>query len=734
MSKTFKDIEYPETLRYRSDSSEIPLKFFEDTFPVAKKIDLLLGYFSSNAFKVLSESFAEFIFNGGEMRLITNHFLSFNDKENLFNNTFLENESQISLVFKDIATLEFELSDKGQHFFDCLKYLLKQNRIQIVPIKFNKEELAHSKIMILFDGDNYISTDGSINFTKAALTKNSESFELNLPWKGEVFEKRVKDDVDNFNLIFSKKHKEYNYIDSSQIEAVIYSKGRDKDIQDLLDDSILLDANPFSEKVKRIKKLKKVNFEETIKTNKISPKFPEEEPYEYQKRAYNAWKENEYKGLFAMATGTGKTLTAIYCLVEEFKINKTQKNIIIVPGEELVNQWSIDFHKANFSNIFLWYSKNKKLNKEIEDIKILKDGSSLNIIITYDSFQMSKFQSIFKQILKNYTIIFDEAHNIGAQKFKSIIKTIEFNRLIGLSATPLRQWDEGNTNQFIEDLFNSPPPYTFSFSMEEAIEKKFLCPYKYYPEFTELTEKEFESYLYWTKKILILKDGSINGNAATQRQLVLDTAEYKEKSLLHIIQNLIDSNQYKYTLVYCPKGKNEEEERIIKDYAENAAKKFKSNHLNIQFFLGETDDRHNLLKDFESGNVDMLFAIKCLDEGVNIPITQNAIFIASGKNYREFIQRRGRVLRKYNKLGHKKEFANIFDIVVLPTKEQYNNNKVICTKLIVAEFRRLIEFYKMAIPDSKTLAYIDEKLKTFELSYYYILELISREDEQRKTT
>lgn len=115
MTKSFKDITYPATLRYRSDSKDIPLKFFEDTFPISKKIDLLLGYFSSNAFKVISESFAEFIFNGGEMRLVTNHILSFNDKENLIDNTEIENETEILNFFKDISILEIELSERGQN-------------------------------------------------------------------------------------------------------------------------------------------------------------------------------------------------------------------------------------------------------------------------------------------------------------------------------------------------------------------------------------------------------------------------------------------------------------------------------------------------------------------------------------------------------------------------------------------------------------------------------------------
>lgn len=122
MNKGFKSINFPSTYKYSSDSDHIPLEFYEDVFPIAKKIDLLLGYFSSNAIKVLSRSFAEFIYNEGEMRIITNHIFSLKDKENLLDYSLIDNENKVIDIFKDIELLENELSDYGQHFFDCLKY------------------------------------------------------------------------------------------------------------------------------------------------------------------------------------------------------------------------------------------------------------------------------------------------------------------------------------------------------------------------------------------------------------------------------------------------------------------------------------------------------------------------------------------------------------------------------------------------------------------------------------
>ena len=149
MSKRFRDVNFPPTFKYSSDSDHIPLEFYEETFPIAKKIDLLLGYFSSNAIKVLSKSFAEFVINGGEMRIITNHVYSLKDKENLIDRTPINDEDKVIDIFKNLEDLEFELSDYGQHFFDCLKYLQKEGRLTIQPVKFNNVDLAHCKRMVL---------------------------------------------------------------------------------------------------------------------------------------------------------------------------------------------------------------------------------------------------------------------------------------------------------------------------------------------------------------------------------------------------------------------------------------------------------------------------------------------------------------------------------------------------------------------------------------------------------
>ena len=401
---SFKEIQFPPTYKYSSDSDHIPLEFYENVFPVAKKIDLLLGYFSSNAFKVLSRSFAEFIINGGTMRIVTNHVYSLKDKENLIDQSALKNEDKVIDIFSDLGTLERELSDYGQHFFDCLRYLLKENRLQILPVKFNGIDLAHCKKMILFDGENYISTDGSINFTLNALTKNSESFEVNAPWKGEIFEKRTLEEKKNFDRIFSKEHPSYQYISSDQIEVVINQIGKSKEAKDLLEDSIKLNNSEFGEKVKTILRKKKQRFDKKLINQELvkkSPRFPYSSgARQYQIDAYQNWIKNGYTGVFAMATGTGKTITSLNCVLELYKQSKSYHAVILVPSISLLNQWEEEVMGFNFNKIIKVGGGNKwepKIANYVSNL-IWDINDDLIIISTYGSFVTDRFQKYFKKI------------------------------------------------------------------------------------------------------------------------------------------------------------------------------------------------------------------------------------------------------------------------------------------------------------------------------------------------
>ncbi|RZK17123.1 MAG: DEAD/DEAH box helicase, partial [Flavobacterium sp.] len=398
---------------------------------------------------------------------------------------------------------------------------------------------------------------------------------INRSWGATAEKANIKDEVQEYETIFKKESSKFKYIDASTLTKVINSRSKPMDTKELLEEEReLLELeigieNTDHKLLKKIDALLKDNFKRKLNEVNDEPRFPFEKPYPYQVEAYNSWVVNGHIGLFAMATGTGKTLTSIYCLIEKYKETKFQKNIIVVPGKELVRQWAAELEESNFKNIYLWYSENSRLKKDIAEIKYLKHSDALNIVITYDSFkESSEFEKLFKKDYTNWILVFDEAHNMGARAFMESLQNAKIKKRIGLSATPLRLWDESGENDFIEDFFNAPPPYTFSYSMEDAIKNGFLCEYFYYPYFTTLTDEEWADYLEMTRKIPFGENGQINSFAALKRQLLLDKAFNKKKVLLEIVEKQVQSNNSKYTLVYCPKGTEADEGRIIYNLGE----------------------------------------------------------------------------------------------------------------------------------------------------------------------
>lgn len=674
MSKDFKSIEFPATYKYSSDSEHIPLEFYEETFPIAKRIDLLLGYFSSNAFKVLSKSMAEFVFNGGEMRIITNHVFSLKDKENLISNTIIDKEDEVISIFEDIEQLELELRDYGKHFFDCLKFLLKNGRLKILPVKFNGVDLAHSKKMILYDGFNYISTDGSINFTLSALTKNSESFEVNAPWEGDIFRERTKREIENFNKIFNKEHTSYKYINPSEIEVVINKLGKSKDIVDLLEDSIQITKGKFGEKVENIIKKRIKRFEYKINDLKGLPRFPYPSgPRDYQKEAYNKWLSNDYSGVFAMATGTGKTITSLNCLLKLYEENNNYNAIILVPTIALLNQWEKEVQNFNFDKILKIGGGNNWESSLANFISNYSWGikDDLIIISTYGSFVTPRFQKYFKKIQKDFLFIADEAHNMGARNIKKVMESIQVIKKIGLSATPKRIYDEVGT-EAIDHFFNDQPPYTYNFSMERALKEGFLTEYKYFPILVELNEEELEAYVEISQQLLKFFDfekGKFKNNPIVEilllkRKNIIHKAKNKIEVFKTIISELDNKSKLKYVFAYVPEGYvdlDQESSTRMLDLFINAGASANKN-LKMNSYTSHDDDLKSIIRGFSEGKIDLLFAMKMLDEGIDIPRAEVGIFCSSTGNPRQFIQRRGRLLRNHKD----KPYATIYDMVVVP--------------------------------------------------------------------
>lgn len=737
------DIQYPPHRQYKSKTEWEPLGFFSDCLCNSTQFDLMLGFFSSSAICTLSDGFALFLYNGGTMRLIINNILSTQDKEAII--AGIQDNSATPFDLSNIEELRNTLSDKDCHFFECLSWLIANKRIEIQVIAPKSSiGIAHTKSGVFSDGQNTVSFNGSCNFTRTALLDNIESIDVSCDWDGGINEAKVKNTISIFEKTFSKQDDTVLYVEPTEIITSIEKTFGNKSIEELLEQEERVFSTEIRPTIKRAREKAKRKVAEEIEKQykeRSKPKFPYPQgARKYQQTAFEKWKNNNKQGLFAMATGTGKTITSLNCLLQEYFDTGFYNALILVPTMSLVEQWEKECSKFNFTeNIVKVYSANNWQTQlaRLETLKLLNSNFSFVIIATYASFLTKKFQNQFKQLPTNTLLIADEAHNMGSPSILKILKSIHLTKRIGLSATPERQYQE-EINNTIREFFGEKPnaDYTFSYTMEDAIKKepKALCTYRYYPKIVKLTDSEFKEYVDYTRRIVAMRpknddEKEIFNRLCIARQRIIHKAKNKLdvfKSILHA--EFKKRGNLKYTLIYVPEGladedtifdasktdilqETEADRNLLNLYTRTINEEIDG--ITVRQFVGSTnsEDRKAILKNFANGDLQVITSMKCLDEGIDVPRSELAIFCASTGNPRQFIQRRGRVLR----LSEGKDEAVIYDLIVVPDasgdEALYNTER----NEVEKELRRIRDFAEMSENKHYTRKILQEILTYYNL-------------------
>lgn len=724
-----KDCEWSIDRDYKSGAENEPMQFYLEGLANSSEFQLLLGYFSSAAINLLSIGFATFISRGGKMRMVINHLLSEKDKEAIQK---AENFNGINKVFDltDVVSLGKILDEYDIHFFECLAYLIAEKRIEIKVIKPKSGKgIAHYKSGVFGDGENYVGYKASCNFTLFGLSENLEELEAFLSWENGRSNKLIKKQLKVIDSYFTEQDNDVEYLSAREIEVVI----RDKFGKKAIDELIVQEDELIKKKMSLIKnrKLKDtiIKLHDDIDNIRRSPKFPYREgPREYQIIAYQRWLQNGSKGIFAMATGTGKTITALNCLLNEYQANKTYKAIIVVPTTALLEQWKKECLKFNYRNIITVSSKeNWNDNLAFANTASKFIDTSFIVIVTYASLGKPKFQSHFTQLPKETLFIADEVHNMGSQGILKLLPKIHLEKRIGLSATPHRKFDEEG-NDAIETFFNDKSPYVVSYSMKQALEVGWLSQYTYFPHVVSLNEVELKEYIKISNQLLMHIDPKTH---TYKKSTLVDMLLLARRRIIHKAENKIDAfkeilssefkkrGNLKYTLVYVPEGlepdysetdidtETEEDISLINEYTR--AVSATDDSLMVKQYTASSKNREQILKDYEEGKVHVLTSMKCLDEGVDVPRSELAIFCSSTGNPRQFIQRRGRVLRLHKEKVH----AVIHDLVVVPEIRESESNYNMERNLVKKELERVVDFSNLAMNKMDTY----ESLKSV-LNYY----------------
>lgn len=627
-----------------------------------------VGFFDSSALNFISEGINGLVANNGYIRLITSPNLSEDDVKAITLGYDMREKlvSSFFVTFDDIAE---NLSDEKLQY---LAYLICKDILDIKIAHKKNGGIYHDKLAILSDNEeNKVVFVGSNNETAGGYLLNYEKSRVFKSWQ-------LKDYVDDEEQTFDKIW----YNNDINLDTI--------EFKDALKEKIISIAQRRGISIE-IEKKEKYDL------------------YDYQNKAINKWAENNYNGFLVMATGTGKTVTSIYG-IKRLLENSTETifTVIAVPYIHLVSQWYEDVYDI-LGNKCLIY----KVYGEITDwdIKIrnaifhnkFSPGEKKNIIVisTLTSFYSERFDKLVKLVNTKKLLAVDEAHNFLPKIYDNQHGITNYEYKLGLSATPVF----GNDYSKTKDLCDFFGGVVYELPIEKAI-GKFLVNYTYTPIYVSTTEEEEKNFENYKRKMMycidqktgVIKDSEGYMKARRAKLRVISDASEKLKGVTKFIDTV---NQPDHFIVYCSDGKNQNMRVLNRVVNILNDKGFKPS----QFTCEETmKDREMLIDNFDKGYISTLVAIRCLDEGINIKSIKSALILASNDNYREFVQRRGRILRKYPG----KTVANIVDIIVLPSLEAKDIAEI--------ELRRYYEYAKLALNKDELLKDLNKHLNTYGLT------------------
>lgn len=711
---SFKELDIKK--EYRSLLDSVAKDFYIPLLIQAVKYQRAVGFFSSSCLVEISKGISELAKNGGKIQLVASPYLSDEDIEAIKSGYAMRDQVVKEAIRRKMTEGKTPF-EKAR--LNLLANLISDNILDI-KIAFTEDSdrmgMYHEKMGIITDAEgNRVAFAGSMNESAAAMTLNYETIDVYCSWKGEVDRVIAKENA--FASIWNDTEPNIKIIDFPELKQEIIDKYKyavpdfeidKKEYAPDIDTVLHTDLGVYTE---------------------YGPKFPEWfKLHDYQDEAITEWQKRNYRGIFDMATGTGKTYTGLGALTTLSKnLGHKLAAIIVCPYQHLVEQWVEDILKFNIDPIIGYSDSSQKdwpkcLKNAIRDQKLKVRGRGFFCFIcTNATFSSDYVQAQLAKIKSDTLLMVDEAHNFGAP-YLSCLLYDNYKYRLALSATLDRHNDEEGTTK-LYDFFGEK---CIEYTLDRAIEEKKLTKYKYYPIVVTLTEEELEAYDNLSYEIgkCIMKDkngkiklSSKGEKLALKRSRIIAGAKNKLTMLEKVIQPYIHD---KHILVYCgaTKGLEQNQDRSDVDSEDirqiDAVTDLLGNKLGMevsQFTSKESvEEREVLKREFSSGDtLKVLIAIKCLDEGVNIPKIKTAFILASTTNPKEYIQRRGRVLR----LAEGKEYAEIYDFITLPydtesvtslTEAQVKRNFT----LVKNELRRAEEFSRIAVNMVESASLIDE--------------------------
>lgn len=673
---------------YRNLKCDVINDFYIPILSNAVMYKRAVGFFNSAALYEMAIGLKNLVERQGKMELIVSPKLTEEDIQSIS----LGYKTREEVIEKALLR-DFEEPKNKTEFrkLNLLANLIAEGVLDIkvaFKINANSAGIFHEKMGIVIDAEgNKVAFTGSMNETYSGLLQNYESIDVFCSWRDE--------DYDRVNIKENAFDNLWDNLDTA-MEVIPFPKVAVERLN--------------SYKVEKTEPLC-VEIQNEDDSQDVFFKIPDNvDLYDYQREAIESWKNNNYCGIFDMATGAGKTFTALGALSALSKnLNNHIAVVIVAPYQHLVEQWVEDIIQFNVKPIVAYSYPGQKWRKQFSDAVTAYNVGAIDnfcIIATNATFSLNDFQSILQKFKKNFAFVVDEAHNFGAVKLSSLLPRKARYRL-ALSATIERFRDEEGTNK-LRKYFGKT---CISFSLKEAIQKGFLTSYYYHPIVVYLNADEYEQYQEITKTI-IRNGGASQENIdknpyiemlLIKRARIISGCKEKVPKLVEVMKPYRTDN---YILVYCGATKYDNDSSDLKD--DDEVRQIEEVNKRLYYELGmkvhkftseeSKEERDEIKRMFASGTeLQVITAIKCLDEGVNIPSIKKAFILASSTNPKEYIQRRGRVLRR----AKGKEYAEIFDFITLPRpleEVQFcSEEELSCDlSLVRKEFLRMIDFAETA--------------------------------------
>ena len=659
------------------------------TFRISEKADCMMGFFSSEALSTIAPGLAAFINSSKfSFRLIISPFLRPDDREAIERGARTPEDVAKELIEPMLIADD----DLQQHTLKCLSYLIRVKRIEI-KIALMKRALFHPKVWIFENIGDVIAAHGSSNITLKGIKHNFEQITISKSW------------IDSTQgYIVEKFRNKFDHLWNND-EDGCYVVSIPQAVRDKILRSYPSELPPSEDEFESLyRKAIKSRDNNGLNGGSESVAFDfrfeipswinyESGPFVHQGKAVDAWCSSDHRGVLEMATGSGKTITAMICANKTYEKNKPLLIVVAAPYIPLINQWCGEIGQFNVKTTNLTEAGNaagrlrminqikRRLRTGISDVEA--------VVVTHNTLCSEDFYGAISSFDCPRLLVADEAHNLGRMSF--IGNTPDYYEFrLALSATPVRQYDEEGT----EAIFDFFGPVVFRFTLKEAI-GKCLVEYDYHVHPCYLAPTEMDQWYDLTAKIKKSTWRTENGKPDDylaklyrDRRELLETIESKIDILASLLDGL-NLKDLRYTLIYGSDKEPEQLEKInglLKDRGV----------LFHQLTFEETANRQktkNIIQSFQQGEIQILTAKRVLDEGVNIPQICQAFILASTTVERQWIQRRGRLLRTCSAIA--KDHSIIHDFIALPPDIKKGMDPD-ARSLIRSELSRIHEFASLA--------------------------------------